>query len=279
MTVQTHTSTKLSISKTGTVLAYHEVIPFHSLYVYRVSVAQFQEHVSFFGSSGTGSNLGLPLAGITFDDGHRSNFECAYPALEQAGLKATFFILSGCVGNLPEYLTWSQVREMSAAGHHIQSHGWSHRMLTHCSPYQLQEELVRSKQELEDRLGDAVTSLSLPGGRWNEVVIAACAKAGYTSVFHSNPWAKTTILHGVCVRGRFTVTNCMDAQFLRAQMQLGSLPRLYFGMRYATKDGVRAIIGDRLYHRLWRRFVRFDSTNGMEVHVGEDAGEAGSAVN
>jgi peptidoglycan/xylan/chitin deacetylase (PgdA/CDA1 family) len=278
MTGQLQINATPNVDETGTVLAYHEVLPSCSPYLYRLTMAQFQEHVSLFSSWCAGSDSGSQLVGITFDDGHRSNFECAYPALEQAGLKATFFILPGCVERFPNYLTWSQARQMIAAGHQMQSHGWSHRMLTLCTPRELQEELVRSKQELEDRLGVAVVSLSLPGGRWNEGVIAACASAGYQSVFHSNPWAKAKMLHGVRVRGRFTVTNRMDAQFLRAQMQLGSVSRLYFGTRYAAKEWVRAILGDRLYHRLWRRFVRFNPEGGMELRVSGDPDETGTKI-
>jgi hypothetical protein len=193
------------------------------------------------------------------------------------GLKATFFILAGCVDKSPDYITWPQARQMVATGHQVQSHGWCHRMLTQCSPRDLQEELVSSKRELEDRLGVPVSSLSMPGGRWNDHVIDACASAGYKAVFHSNPWAKSKVLHGVRVRGRFTVTNRMDAPSLRNQLQIGAPRRFYLGTRYAAKEQVRAMLGDRLYHSLWRRFVHFNPDDGMELHVGGDTGEAGSA--
>ncbi|MCH7909806.1 MAG: polysaccharide deacetylase family protein, partial [Candidatus Hydrogenedentes bacterium] len=39
-----------------------------------------------------------PLAAITFDDGYRDNLEYAAPILDDAGLKATFFIVAGLVG-------------------------------------------------------------------------------------------------------------------------------------------------------------------------------------
>lgn len=257
------------------VVAYHEVSPLFSSYLYSVTAEQFREQLSAFTSQETPGESDVTLGGITFDDGHRSNFECAFPALQQVGLKATFFVLPGCIEALPEYLTWSQAREMVAAGHQIQSHGWSHRMLTHCTPHELHEELVRSKRELENRLGVSVTSLSLPGGRWNENVIAACGRAEYATVFHSNPWAKPKTLYGVHLRGRLTVTNRMNAQSLRHQLRLGSLPHFYLNARYAAKERLRTILGDHLYHRIWRWSVGFDPKDGPELQVSTRAHKTG----
>src|SRR6266481_5201969 len=82
------------------VLAYHEILPSPSKYRYRVTSAQFRSHLSQFASSASGITSGGPLPRITFDDGHRSNFELAFPMLEQSSLKATFFVLVGCLGKV-----------------------------------------------------------------------------------------------------------------------------------------------------------------------------------
>src|SRR5438132_4067541 len=81
-----------------TVLTYHEIRPSGSPYLYGVTQAQFQEHLSLLASSASWPSSGGQSPLMTFDDGHRSNFEQAFPLLEQFGLRATFFVLVGRVG-------------------------------------------------------------------------------------------------------------------------------------------------------------------------------------
>jgi peptidoglycan/xylan/chitin deacetylase (PgdA/CDA1 family) len=142
----------------GWVLAYHEILPVPSEYLYSVSSQQFQEHACVFAPSASKIASGRCSPEITFDDGHRSHFEKAYPLLEKYGVRATFFVPAGCAGRSAESVSWDQARQMAASGHRVQSHGWSHRLLTQCGPRELEEELSRSKQELEDRLGIGVDS-------------------------------------------------------------------------------------------------------------------------
>lgn len=51
-----------------------------------------------------GPGSARPLAAITFDDGYRDNYRYAAPILDEAGLKATFFIISDLVGR--ERMPW-----------------------------------------------------------------------------------------------------------------------------------------------------------------------------
>ena len=259
------------------VLTYHEILPSASQYVYRVTNAQFQEHLSMISSSAGEITHDGRLPGITFDDGHRSNYENAFPLLEQFGQKATFFVLAGRVGSTANYISWNQARQMVAAGHHVQSHGWSHRLLTQCSPRELKEELARSKRELEDRLGKEVVSVSVPGGRWNKRVVAACVRAGYKFILHSNPWVRPRISDGVRLSGRLMVTGRMDARALKTLMQITGLRRLYFRAKYDAKERVRYVLGDRVYHRLWCWLANGTPEEGMEVQVdGRKSGEGES---
>ena len=80
-----------------------------------------------------------------------------------------------------------ELKELLARGHAVQAHGWSHKMLTQCSPAELYDELRRSKETLEDVLGASVDTMSLPHGRWNRQVLAACSQAGYKKVYTSDP--------------------------------------------------------------------------------------------
>lgn len=253
------------------VLTYHEILPLPSQYLYRVTSAQFQAHLSLL-SSGILQAVSpghVPL--ITFDDGHRSNFEQAFPLLEQFGLKATFFVLAGCVGGTDKYISWNQARQIVAAGHRVESHGWSHRLLTQCSHDELEEELVRSKLELEDRLGAQVSAISAPGGRWDDRVVDACGRAGYKYLFHSNPCPPAETRKGIRLQGRHMVTGRMGPKELQRLIEPGEGRQLYFRFLYEAKERVRTMLGDRLYHKFWCWLANWSPGEGMELEVDRNA--------
>jgi peptidoglycan/xylan/chitin deacetylase (PgdA/CDA1 family) len=59
-------------------------------------------------------------------------------------------------------LTWSQVRELHAAGIEFGSHTATHPQLTTLPAQDIEREIVSSKREIEDRLGAPVASFSYP---------------------------------------------------------------------------------------------------------------------
>lgn len=258
------------------IFTYHEILPADSTYLYRVTTSTFENHLSFISSAGADSLTGnVPL--ITFDDGHRSNYENAFPILERFGATATFFVLAGRVGSDANYISWEQAREMALAGHMLASHGWSHRILTKCSSSELDREVSDSKSEIEDRLGIAVDSISAPGGRWDERVADACAGAGYKYFFHSNPWVPVNHRIGIRLQGRHMVTGYMDTQHLRKLLGISGMERQYFRARYASKERVRLILGDHLYHKLWCWVANWSHGEGMELEVDGNASTKGES--
>jgi peptidoglycan/xylan/chitin deacetylase (PgdA/CDA1 family) len=204
---------------------------------------------------------------VSFDDGHRSNYEHAFPMLEQFGVKATFFVLAGCIGKSANYMSWTQVRDISAAGHHLRSHGWSHRILTQCRASELNHELSDSKHEIEQRSGVEVDSISAPGGRWNARVAEACARAGYRHLYHSNSWASARSLKGLSLHGRLMVTGQMEPEELMKAMRTQGMRRWILQAKYGAKEGVRSALGDRLYHKIWCWLANWNPEDGMEVRV------------
>jgi len=254
-------------------VGYHSVLPYETDYLYDVSSSLFDEHLRFFSSR---KNEGKQAVNVTFDDGHRSNYEHALPILERAQCHATFFLLVGSLGNDQNYLTWQQVREMAAIGHHMESHGWAHSLLTSCGVRQLERELVRSKKLLEDRLGTEVNSLSAPGGRWNRRVIEMCSKAGYKFFYHSNPWSDPIAVDGVIVRGRMMITGQMDQHELKRKFDSSAARRKLHLAIYEAKESARSLLGDRLYHRLWRWKANYSDALGVEIVV-EDKEEPSPA--
>ena len=63
---------------------------------------------------------------ITFDDGNISDLVIAAPGLQQRGLKAEFFVLTGRIGK-PGSLGAEDIRELMRAGMRIGSHGVAHK--------------------------------------------------------------------------------------------------------------------------------------------------------
>jgi peptidoglycan/xylan/chitin deacetylase (PgdA/CDA1 family) len=248
-------------------LAYHAVLPHESHYLYQVSVSQFSEHLAALSSSAARVSAGARIASISFDDGYRSDFEHAFPLLQTCGFRATFFVLPGMIGTSADCISWQQAKLMISAGHRVGSHGWSHGMLTQCSSSELEREIVSSKLEIEDRLGQPVNSISVPGGRWDARTVELCARAGYETLFHSNPWAPVRKISGVVVRGRLMVTKKMRGIDLLRLANPGAMTRLIRRTGHAAKLNARKLLGEDIYHSLWCRLANFRPTDGIEITI------------
>ncbi len=144
---------------------------------------------------GTALKDGSPLPPrsvvITFDDGYASNLEVAWPILQRHGFTATIFVVTGCIGGFNEFdageaspparmLSAGQVRALHAAGVEIGSHTVTHpTSLCAVSEERLQDELVRSRGDLEALLDAPVTCFSYPHSQADGRVERAVGAAGY----------------------------------------------------------------------------------------------------
>jgi peptidoglycan/xylan/chitin deacetylase (PgdA/CDA1 family) len=131
-----------------------------------------------------------PIVAVTFDDGYRDFLAEGVPALDRAGARATLYAsvahLGGYAGWLggsaPAFgpmLTWSELAEVADAGVEIGSHSLIHHPLDVLPPAQLREEIVRSRDELEQRLQRPVRSFAYPHGYNGRRVRDAVAAAGH----------------------------------------------------------------------------------------------------
>lgn len=137
---------------------------------------------------------------ITFDDGWKSQYEVAWPILKKYNYPVTLFIYTEGVrgGHFGggEALSWEQLAEMRDAGADIQAHSATHQDLR--KPYDkvakkklsppeydqwLQNEIVGSKNLLEQRLGIKVNCFAVPYGFYNQHIKDVCKAAGYEAVF------------------------------------------------------------------------------------------------
>jgi peptidoglycan/xylan/chitin deacetylase (PgdA/CDA1 family) len=107
--------------------------------------------------------LGSAFFCLTFDDGCISDYDEAFPALRELDMRATFFVVPSLVGQAG-YVGWPELREMAAAGMEIGSHSMTHPFVHELDEAGIRREFGESKRVLEDRLGAAVRSASLPRG-------------------------------------------------------------------------------------------------------------------
>jgi peptidoglycan/xylan/chitin deacetylase (PgdA/CDA1 family) len=229
-------------------LNYHEVRDEPSPYRYSLPAKEFDAQVRALASPPEGS---LATLGVTFDDGHRTQFEQALPVLAEHGVPAIFFVTAGFTETGPDYMTWSQLRELDAAGHQVQTHGWVHRFMTHCDDKELDEELRRPKETIEQRLGRQVDALSFPGGRYDTRVLEACRRAGYRRAFTSVPWPPAWEEQGIQVFGRYGIQSRHTSANLIQLMRTGGKPSSLQRLGYSAKMTLRRAIGDKRYHQLW----------------------------
>jgi len=227
---------------------YHELRTGGSPYAYVVDTSEFRKHIELFSQIRQRKDAGL-WPEVTFDDGHVSDFEHALPILQAYGMTARFFITAGWTGSKDGYMGWQELRSLYDADQQIGAHGWSHLLLTHCSAEELRGELRKSKETLEDRLGAAVDTMSLPGGRYDRRVIVACQEAGYKHIYTSVPKAEESPL-GLMI-GRLNVRGDMKFEWIAGilRQQGSALARLE--RRYQMKAAAKAVLGDRLYEKVW----------------------------
>jgi peptidoglycan/xylan/chitin deacetylase (PgdA/CDA1 family) len=251
---------------------YHELRPSLSTYSYVVDPDEFGRQVDLFARL-RGMNDGTLWPEITFDDGHRSNFEFALPILQSRGVPAHFFITVGWVGRKPGYMGWDELRSLHGAGQLIGGHGWSHTLLTHCSKKELLHELSDARLTLEDKLGTSITTMSLPGGRSNRGVLAACQEAGYTRIYTSVPRAELLPL-GFTV-GRLNIRREMTLEWLSALFAPNGRVLSKLNYQYKIKTMLQRSLGDSVYEKLWTVLNRKE----QDTMPGEAADDEGSAHN
>jgi len=141
-----------------------------------------------------------PTVAITFDDGNADNYEHAFPLLQKYEMPSTFFLTAGLLERSREVverfrmlrknscqdippLTWSQVLEMRRCGMEIGAHTFSHPNLARLDRKDVELELKRSKEIIEQHLGEAVTLMAYPFGKpgrnFQSETVEIVAESGY----------------------------------------------------------------------------------------------------
>ena len=220
----------------------------------------FEQHVELFARLQSANPV---RPEITFDDGHISNLSLALPIRRARNIIARFFITVGWTGQRAGYMSWPELRTLHNAGQRIGAHGWSHTLLTHCSAHELDLELNTARKTLEDNLGASVTTISLPGGRFNPRVLAACFEAGYTTVFTSIP--KSEPIPPSRTVGRLNIRGDAALPWLRSLLVPHSPTLAAIERQDRLKSVAKSLLGDHLYRKLWSLVNREEEPDASTI--------------
>jgi peptidoglycan/xylan/chitin deacetylase (PgdA/CDA1 family) len=183
---------------------------------------------------------------VTFDDGWKSQYEVAWPIMKKYGYPFTMFIYTEGVrgGSLGggEAITWEQLADMRDNGVDIQAHSATHQDLreghtimmanpggkrtrTKLTGPQYEEwmknEVVGSKQLLEQRLGIKVNCFAVPFGNYNEHVKETARNSGYEAMFtvYGQPITFTSPMDSI---GRYAIEANKPKVFEDAVKMIGT---------------------------------------------------------
>jgi len=122
---------------------------------------------------------------LTFDDGNRSDVSEALPELVRRGLHAEFFICPARFGD-DEFVDEDDIRELRRAGMSVGSHGMDHVRWRRLKPSEIDREIVRAKQVLEDASQAPVETAACPFGAYDRRTLTALRAAGFRRVYTSD---------------------------------------------------------------------------------------------
>lgn len=87
----------------------------------------------------------------------RHNIDCILALLQEYSVVATFFVLGSVAEQYPDL-----VPTITAAGHEVASHGYSHQLASHLGPSKFREEVQRTGEILERQSGQKPLGFRAP---------------------------------------------------------------------------------------------------------------------
>ncbi len=120
------------------------------------------------------------IIALTFDDGPDPlTTPALLKALAAKNVPATFFLLGQNAARHPDL-----VRAVAAGGHELASHGHRHRFPNKLPLYELFADLTQAEEAIAVA-GERPTLYRPPGGGYNDAMVDALARRGYTTVLWS----------------------------------------------------------------------------------------------
>ncbi len=193
---------------------------------------------------------------LTFDDGYDSLYRRVQPLLENARMRCTCFVTTSAIG-ARGMLRREEIVALAQAGVDFGTHSHSHTFLAQLSRGQMEQEVLVPQKILADLLGQEISALSLPGGRYDDALLDYAHACGYREIFTSIPGNNAHApgkFPGLRLWPRWVITkdttNRDVENILRGQTWhlAKSLARHRFGKMS------KRVLGNHGYHFLWQNF-------------------------
>jgi len=217
---------KVSIFSEGIItLCYHNISN-KGGNLYTISVEDFENQIIYMKERGYKSislddlinyydyGVSLPKKSIliTFDDGLEGVYKFAYPILKKYGFKAVFFIISGRVERITNFVNWNELKEMVDSGvFEIGSHTYdSHKTQNINGKFvsvistkndnedyegfkeRVIDDLSLSKTEIEKNIGEKILAFAYPYGEYSIDTINFLKEVGFRFAF--------TVIKGINIK-------------------------------------------------------------------------------
>ena len=203
---------------------------------------------------------------LTFDDGYRSLLEMLVELTERARIPCVCFITTAAIGQ-SGMLNRQEIRTLAEAGIKIGAHSHSHIFLENLTAAQLQAEVLAPQKILEDLTGQAVTTMSLPGGRYDRRVTEYAAQHGYQEMYASIPGARRSRLvqqPALDLVPRWAVTSRTSIYELDLILRGGRRHYVKHRMLYSVGRAGKFLLGNHGYHRMWQRIQHLTTSTRSE---------------
>jgi peptidoglycan/xylan/chitin deacetylase (PgdA/CDA1 family) len=189
---------------------------------------------------------------ITFDDGFADFYHNALPVLIRCKFTATLHITTGFVDKTSRWmqregeterpmLSWNQIVEISNNGIECGAHSHSHPKLDTLPRPMVRDEIVRSKELIEDHVGQKVSSFAYPFGYHTPAVRQLVQEIGFSSACTMNLTTSShTTEHFALERLMVTPSTSIDTfRTLLAEAERPLARRVYEHARTPVRQTLR----------------------------------------
>lgn len=126
---------------------------------------------------------------VTFDDGYTSNLTMALPILEELGIPATVFVITGSVA-ADGHMTWEELDALTASGTvSVYSHTETHMKANENTTAAFLANEHTAWAQIEENLSPAMKAMAYPHGAYTRETMEALAAEGYeVFAIQDVPW-------------------------------------------------------------------------------------------